>query len=81
VAVPGCPFLQSMLHFLSLFVFLDRNFSGLKSLRWVDSPIPPPEAVPICWRWSLWVLSPLLCAFLHLESTCWVLGVSFPWCL
>jgi hypothetical protein len=36
-AVPGWPFLQSQLHFLSCFS-LDRNISGLKILRWVGTP-------------------------------------------
>ena len=40
---------------------LDKNISGLKTLRWVCCPILPLGAVPIYWRWSLQVLSPLLC--------------------
>jgi hypothetical protein len=47
--------------FLSL--YLDRNISGLKTLRWLGDPIPRPGAMPIYWRWSLQVLSPLCCAF------------------
>ena len=38
---------------------LDRNISGLKTLRWVGGPIPQLGAMPIYWRWSLQVLSPL----------------------
>jgi hypothetical protein len=40
---------------------LDRNISELKTLRWVYGPIPQLGAMPIYWRWSLRVLSPLLC--------------------
>jgi hypothetical protein len=38
----------------------DRNISGLKTLRWVGSPIPIPGALPVptYWMWSLQVLSP-----------------------
>jgi hypothetical protein len=34
--------------FASVFVFpLDRNISGLKTLKWVGGPIPQPGAMPI----------------------------------
>ena len=57
-AIPGWSFLQSLFHFFVLFLPLDRNISGLKTLRWVDAPMPLLGAMPICWRWSLQVLSP-----------------------
>jgi hypothetical protein len=42
---------------------LDRNDSGLKFLRWVGSPIPQLGAMPVYWRWSLQILSPLCWVF------------------
>ena len=42
----------------------DRNISGLTILRWVGGPIPQLGVVPIYWRCSLQVLSPLYCIFL-----------------
>jgi hypothetical protein len=32
---------------------LDRNISGLKILKLVGGPIPPPGAMSIYWRFSL----------------------------
>jgi hypothetical protein len=32
---------------------LDRDNSGLKILRGMDSPIPPLGAMSVFWRWSL----------------------------
>jgi hypothetical protein len=54
---------------------LDRNISGLKTLRCVGGPIPRPGAVPIYWKWSRQVLPPLLCA-LWLKSVPLVPGAS-----
>jgi hypothetical protein len=31
---------------------LDRNISGLKTLRWVSTPISGPGTMPVYWRWS-----------------------------
>ena len=42
---------------------LGRNISGLKSLRWVGGAIPQLVVMPIYWRWSLQVLSPLCWVF------------------
>jgi len=53
----GGPFLQSLHDFFPVFP-LERNISGLKTLRWVGVPIPRAEAVPIYCRWSLQALSP-----------------------
>ena len=60
------PFLQPLFHFFSLHVFLIGTYSGLKFLGWVGGPMSQLGAMPIYWRWSLWVLSPL----------CWVLTIN-----
>jgi hypothetical protein len=60
---------------------LDWNISGLKTLRWVCGPILGPGAMPIYWRWSLQVLSPLLCAFRLKSSHLGPGSLSFPWSL
>jgi hypothetical protein len=60
----GCPG-GAVLSLYSIFFVpvnpLDRNFSGLKALRWVCGPIPRLGAMPIYWKWSLQVLLPHLC--------------------
>jgi hypothetical protein len=38
---------------------LDKNISGFKTLSCVDVAIPQMRAVPIYWRWSLQVDSPI----------------------
>jgi hypothetical protein len=55
---------------------LGRNISGLRFLSSVCVPIPQLGTVPIYWRWSLKVLSPL-CFIFQLKSTPLGLG-SLP---
>jgi hypothetical protein len=60
---------------------LDKNISGLKILRLVGGPIPQPGAMPIFWRWSLQILSPLCCGFRLKSSLLGPWNLLFPWCL
>ena len=57
-AVCMWPFLQSLFHFFVPVLPLDRNISGLKTLRWVGGLIYGPKAVPIYRMWALQVLLP-----------------------
>lgn len=71
------PFFQSLLQFLSLFLFCAGTFLGLKTLNGVGGPIPKPEATVVFWRKSLKYLSPPLCAF-QLKSSPLGPGSGFP---
>jgi hypothetical protein len=57
--VSGWPFLQSLLNFFVPAFSFDRNNSELKFLRWVCGCIPQLRAMPIYWKRSPQVLSPL----------------------
>ena len=60
---------------------LDRNNSGLKFLIWVGGPIPQLGIVPIYWRWSLQLLSPLCWIFQLMSSLLGSGNFSLSWCL
>ena len=61
--VSGWPFLQSLFHICGPVYPSDRNISGLKLLRCVGGPIPQMGSMPIYYRWSLQVVSPLFGVF------------------
>ena len=60
---------------------LGRNNSGLKFLRCVGGPITHLGAVPIYWRWSIQVLSPLCWVFQLMSSPLGPGNLSYPWLL
>ena len=82
--VSGYPFLQSLFHCFVPVFLLDRNISELKILRCMSGP--QLGSLPIHWRWSLQVLSPLCRVFkLKLSplgpgslSLSWSLGLPSP---
>ena len=64
--------------FFPVFSF-DKIISGLKTLRCMAGPIPQLEAMHICWKWSLQVVSPLCWGFwLKLLLLC-PRNLSLPW--
>ena len=58
---------------------LDRNNSGLKSLRWVGGPIPQLGAMSIYRMWPLQVLSPRCWEFQLMSSSLGHRSFLNPW--
>jgi hypothetical protein len=80
-AVSGWHILQFLFHLFVPVFPLDRNISGLKLLRCMGNPIPQLGAMPVYWRSSLQVVSPICCVFCLKSSLLAPKSLSLPWSL
>ena len=65
--------------FLSLSFLWGKNNSGLKISTWLGGPIPQLGAMPIYWRLSLQVLSPLCWVFWPMSALLGPGKLLLPW--